>query len=62
MLERPAWFTACIIAAVFSTILLPASAHIGFFTFVLNLICIAMFVVPMVAAVRDGELSERRSF
>lgn len=57
MLERPAWFTACIIAAVFATILLPASAHIGFFAFLLNIMCIAAFVVPMVAAVRDGELS-----
>lgn len=62
MLERPAWFDACIIASVFTTILLPGSAHIGFFTFVLNLVCIAMFVVPMIAAVRDGELSDKKMF
>ncbi|MFK7858441.1 MAG: hypothetical protein AB8B64_06465 [Granulosicoccus sp.] len=57
MKPRPAWFDACIIGAVFSTVLLAASAHVGFFTFLLNAICVAMFVVPMVAAVRDGELA-----
>jgi len=57
MEKRPAWFDACIIGAVFSTVLLAASAHIGFFSFLLNLVCVAMFVVPMVAAVREGELS-----
>ncbi len=57
MLERPAWFNACIIAAVFATILIPASASMGFFAIVLNLIGVAMFVVPMVAAVRDGDLA-----
>jgi hypothetical protein len=56
MLDRPAWFNACIIGAVFATILIPASASIGFFSFLLNLAAVAMFVVPMVAAVRDGEL------
>ena len=58
MLNRPAWFDACLIAAVFATILLPGSAHISFFTFVLNLACIGMFVYPMVDAVRSGELAE----
>lgn len=57
MTERPAWFTGCIIGAVFATILLPNSAHMGFFSFLLHLLCIAMFIAPMVYAVRDGELS-----
>lgn len=58
MIERPAWFNACIIAAVFSTILIPASASIGFFTFLLNLVGVALFVVPMVVAVREGDLAQ----
>ncbi|MFK7993328.1 MAG: hypothetical protein AB8B87_04260 [Granulosicoccus sp.] len=57
MLDRPAWFDACLIGAVFATILVPASAHMGFFSFLLNIICVAMFVVPMVFAVRDGDLN-----
>ena len=58
MTKRPAWFDGCIIGAVFTTILLPASAHISFFSFLLNLVGIAMFVVPIVAAVRDGDLTQ----
>lgn len=57
MLERPVWFTACIIATVFSTVLLAASSHVGFFVFLLNLACVAMFVVPMVDAVKKGEVT-----
>ena len=57
MLERPVWFTACIIATVFSTVLLAASSHVGFFIFLLNLACVAMFVVPMVDAVKKGEVT-----
>ncbi|MFK8083572.1 MAG: hypothetical protein AB8B97_25095 [Granulosicoccus sp.] len=57
MEKRPAWFDACLIGAVFATVLLAASAHVGFFSFLLNLICVGMFVVPMVVAVREGELS-----
>lgn len=56
MLDRPAWFNACILGAVFATTLLAASAHVGFFTFVLNVIAIGMLVAPMVLAVRDGEV------
>ncbi len=59
MPTRPGWFDACIIGAVFTTILLAASAHVGFFTFLINLICLAMFVVPMMAAVRDGDLDDK---
>lgn len=57
MENRPAWFDACLIGAVFATILIPASASLGFFSFLLNVICVAMFVVPMVVAVRNGELA-----
>jgi len=57
MVDRPGWFDACIIAAVFSTVLIPASASNGFFWFVLNIADVAMFVVPMVAAVRNNELN-----
>jgi len=58
MIERPAWFNACIIGAVFATILLAATAHVGFFSFVLNLACVGMLVYPMVEAVRNGELAD----
>jgi len=56
MIDRPLWFNVCIIAAVFATILLAASAHVGFFTFVLNLLALGMIVAPMVIAVRNGDL------
>lgn len=56
MVSRPAWFDACIIGAVFSTILIPASASNGFLWFIMNVAAVAMFVVPMVWAVRDKEL------
>ena len=59
MLDRPLWFDCCIIGAVFLTILLPASADLGFFTFVLNAVGVALFVTPMVMAVKSGELSDR---
>jgi len=52
MLDRPVWFDACIIGAVFATILIPASASIGFFSFLLNVAAAAMFIIPMVLAVR----------
>lgn len=57
MEDRSAWFDACIIGAVFATILIPASASMGFFSFLLNIICIAMLVVPMVVGGRDNELA-----
>lgn len=56
MIDRPAWFNACIIACVFATTLLAASAHVGFFTFVLNVAALAMLVATMVFAVRDGDV------
>ena len=56
--ERPLWFDGCIIGAVFATILLPASMFAG--TFILNLIAVACFVVPIVFAVREGEVGSRQ--
>lgn len=56
MSKRPAWFDACILGGVFALILLPAGASLGFMFFVLNLLAIAAFVVPIVAAVKDGDL------
>ena len=63
MSERPKWFDGCIIGAVFSTVLLSASVFVGAFTFILNLVAVACFVVPIVVAVREGDVSgdaERR--
>ena len=56
MSERPPWFDGCIIGAVFSTVLLSASVFVGAFTFVLNLVAVACFVAPIVAAVRNGDV------
>ena len=58
MTNRPLWFDACIIGAVFSTVLLAGTAYMGFFFFLLNIAAIAMFVVPMVMAVREGDLAK----
>ena len=52
----PLWFTACIAGTVFSTVIIPASMHVGFGAVVLNLVALACFVVPMVAAWRAGEV------
>ncbi len=54
--KRPIWFDACIIGAVFSTVLLAATAFVGFFTFLLNVIVLGMFIAAMVQAVKDGDV------
>ena len=56
MSERPPWFDGSIVGAVFSTVLLSASVFVGAFTFILNLVAVACFVAPIVAAVRDGDV------
>ncbi len=52
--EKPPWFMATFIGAVFATIVLPNSMHAGFGAFVLNAIAIACFVVPLVAWQRES--------
>lgn len=56
MNKRPAWFDALIIGAVFTCILLAASAHMGFLFFLLNLVALGLLTATIVAAVRDGDL------
>lgn len=54
----PAWFTGCIIGAVFALVMTPASLDIGFGTFLLNLIAFGAFLAPVVVAVREGSVDE----
>ena len=54
MSGRPLWFDGCIVGAVFTAILLSASAHVGSGLFLVNLIAVGCFVAPLVAAVREG--------
>lgn len=57
MKKRPLWFDACIIGAVFSTVLLAATSFVGFFAFLLNVVAIGLFVAPIVMGVKDGDVA-----
>lgn len=55
--EKPAWFDATFIGAVFAVVVLPNSMHVGFLALVLNVIAIACFVAPLVAWRRESQAS-----
>lgn len=51
MSERPVWFNACIVGAIFSLVVLPTAG--SFFMLLVNLIAFGCFVAPVVAIMKE---------
>ena len=53
MTEPGPWLIGTLVGAIFALVITPASADVGAFTFILNLIALGCFVAPLVALVRE---------